>query len=171
MLTAACLERHPSVIPQNVLCLMNGSWRVTTKPRLEAWELCVRISPHSCGCGLVESTRNCFPPLPKPSSVVCLPQRWLAVWHWALFSFKHNYHWSTGKKGEVAISPMIHFVQQITPRDISSHAKKTEAMFRCAVSANDFVVLCPPALHEFIQGCTLDHVSWPFFPQWSEFCL
>lgn len=90
MLTVACLKRHPSVIPQNVLCLMNGSWRVTTKPRLEAWELCVRISPHSCGCGLVESTRNCFPPLPKPSSVVCLLQRWLAVWHWALFSFKHN---------------------------------------------------------------------------------
>lgn len=23
----------------------NGSWRVTTKPRLEAWELCVRIFP------------------------------------------------------------------------------------------------------------------------------
>lgn len=42
---SVCLERLPSVISQNVLCLMNASWRVTTKLRLEAWELCIRISP------------------------------------------------------------------------------------------------------------------------------
>lgn len=62
-LTAVCLERPlPADHGVYVLCLMDDAWRATMKPSLEAWELCVRISPHSHGCGLVESTRNCFPP-------------------------------------------------------------------------------------------------------------
>lgn len=143
-LTAVCLERPlPSDHRVYVLCLMEDSWRATMKPSLEAWELCLRISPHS-HVDLWKAPETAS--LPEPSSVSVLTAE-MAVWHWQLFSFKHNIINPQGKKGRGRHLPPKYTLYNRSPPNYIPAMPRRQKPHSVLKSQPPALHYWPPAFH------------------------
>lgn len=163
-LITVCLEKHPSVLPQNTFCLMNDSWIFTTMPRLGSmgslhWNLLQFV-----GAWMYTKHQKPFPFWDSALSV-CLLMSWSGCLKLRTVFLGTPQHWSTEKDKRLP-SPSSYALYNRSPWLLRfSYPRKGQATLHSVGSANGYVSISVLPCSFRLHYSTFDHESWLFFLQ------